>query len=315
MNVKINVLYSGNNNSWPKYQDCLNSAFKNNKLKVILKQEFDDPTIVDYIIYAPNGPFYDFSIFPNVKAVLSLWAGVETIVSNPTLTQPLCRMVDEGLTNGMVEYIVGHTLRYHIGLDQQVSKQDGIWRHDTMIPALASERNIGVIGLGSLGLACAHQLKQLNFNVSGWSRRKKKIRNIHCFSGQDGFNQVISTSDILILLLPLTNVTENLINEKTLSKVKQGVNIINAGRGALIDDIALISAIDCGQVAGATLDVFKSEPLPGNHIFWEHEKVTVTPHIAAETRPETSSISIAENIFRFENNLKPLNLVDRVQGY
>ena len=215
--MKINVLYSGNKNLWSKYRDCLNSAFKNNKLKVVLKQEFDDPTTVDYIIYSPNGPFNDFSIFPNVKAVLSLWAGVETIVSNATLTQPLCRMVDEGLTNRMDEYIVGHTLRLQLGLDQQISQQDGIWRHDTMIPALANERNIGVIGLGSLGLACAHQLKQLNFNVSGWSRRKKKIRNIHCFSGQDGFNQVISTSDILILLLPLTNATKNLINEKVLS--------------------------------------------------------------------------------------------------
>ena len=215
----------------------------------------------------------------------------------------------------MVEYIVGHTLRYHLGLDQQISQQDGVWRHDTMIPALANERNIGIIGLGSLGLACAQQLNQLNFNVSGWSRRKKKIKNISCFSGQDGFNQIISTSDILILLLPLTYATKNLINEKALSKVKRGVNIINAGRGALIDDIALISAIDCGQVAGATLDVFKSEPLPSNHIFWKHEKITVTPHIAAETRPETSSISIAVNIFRCENNLELLNLVDRVQGY
>ena len=181
--MTINVLYSGNKNLWSKYRDCLNSAFKNNKLKVVLNQEFDDPTTVDYIIYSPNGPFNDFSIFPNVKAVLSLWAGVETIVSNATLTQPLCRMVDEGLTNGMVEYIVGHTLRYHLGLDQQISQQDGIWRHDTMIPALANERNIGVIGLGSLGLACAHQLKQLNFNVSGWSRRKKKIKNKVFFPG------------------------------------------------------------------------------------------------------------------------------------
>ena len=313
--MAINVLFSGNKNSWPKYRDCLNSAFKSKKLKVVLKQEFDDPSLVDYIIYAPSGPFNDFSIFPNVKAVLSLFAGVESIVLNPTLTQPLCRMVDEGLTNGMVEYIVGHTLRYHLGLDQQISQQDGIWRHDTMIPVLANKRNIGVIGLGSLGMACAQQLSQLNFNVKGWSRRKKKIKNICCLSGPEGFNQIISTSDILVLLLPLTNATKNIINGKALSKVKQGVNIINAGRGALIDDIALISAIDRGQVAGATLDVFKSEPLPSNHIFWKHEKITVTPHIAAETRPETSSISIAVNIFRCENNLKLLNLVDRVQGY
>jgi len=315
MIMAINVLFSANERSWPEYRDCLKSNFKKFKLNVELKQHFDDPTLVDYIIYAPTGNFNDFSIFPNVKAVLSLWAGVESIVSNPTLTQPLCRMVDEGLTNGMVEYILAHTLRYHLGLDQQILQQDGVWRHDTMITPLAKKCHVGIVGLGCLGLACAKNLRQINFSVSGWSRREKSIKGIDCYSGEVGLNHVLQNSDILILLLPLTNATRNILNANTLSKVKKGVKIINAGRGALIDDIALVSAIDKGQVAAATLDVFTSEPLPSNHIFWQHKQITVTPHIAADTRPETASINVAENISRSEKNLGLLNLVDRFQGY
>ena len=301
--MKINVLYAGPEKSWPDYEQYLKLAFHQRRLNVSLKCNFTDLGEVDYIIYAPNGPFNDFSIFPNVKAILSLWAGVENTVSNKTLSQPLCRMVDEGLTEGMVEYIVTHSLRYHINLDKQISKQDGVWRHDTMVPNLARDRTIGLLGLGALGSACALKLRELNFNVQGWSRTKKKIPNIECLSGDKGFDKVLKTSDILILLLPLTDKTKYILNSKTLAKVKKGTFIINAGRGSLIDDEALISFIDKGTVAAATLDVFSKEPLPSSHIFWEHAKVTVTPHIAAETRPQTSSKSIAENIFRSENGL------------
>ena len=313
--MKINVLYAGTEKSWPDYEQYLKLAFHQRRLNVSLKCNFTDLGEVDYIIYAPNGPFNDFSIFPNVKAILSLWAGVENTVSNKTLSQPLCRMVDEGLTEGMVEYIVTHSLRYHINLDKQISKQDGVWRHDTMVPNLARDRTIGLLGLGALGSACALKLRELNFNVQGWSRTEKKIPNIECLSGDKGFDKVLKTSDILILLLPLTDKTKYILNSKTLAKVKKGIFIINAGRGSLIDDGALISFIDKGTVAAATLDVFSKEPLPSSHIFWEHANVTVTPHIAAETRPQTSSKSIAENIFRSENNLGLLNLVDRVEGY
>ena len=313
--MTIDVLYAGSEKSWPHYEQYLKLAFHQRRLTVSLKDNFSNPRDVDYIIYAPNGPFNDFSIFSNVKAVLSLWAGVESIVSNQTLTQPLCRMVDEGLTEGMVEYIVTHSLRYHINLDKQIFQQDGIWRHDAMVPKLARDRTIGLLGLGALGSACALRLKALNFNVLGWSRTQKKIPNINCLSGDAGFDKVIKTSDILILLLPLTKKTKYIINAKTLAKVKKGGFIINAGRGSLIDDEALISFIDNGTVAAATLDVFIREPLPKSHIFWKHPKVTVTPHIAAETRPQTSSKSIAENIFRCENNLSLLNLVDRIEGY
>ena len=159
--MKINVLYAGTEKSWPDYEQYLKLAFLQKRLNVSVKCNFADLGDVDYIIYAPNGPFNDFSIFPNVKAILSLWAGVENTVSNKTLIQPLCRMVDEGLTEGMVEYIVTHSLRYHINLDKQISKQDGIWRHDTMVPNLAQDRTIGILRFGCLGLSVCTKIKRI----------------------------------------------------------------------------------------------------------------------------------------------------------
>ena len=313
--MEINVLFAGSHKSWPEYEKHLKSAFLERNLSVSLQCEFGNPLEVDYIIYAPNGSFNDFSIFSRAKAVLSLWAGVENIVSNPTLFQPLCRMVDLGLTQGMVEYVVAHSLRYHLDLDQQVLQQDGIWRHETMIPKLAQDQTIGILGLGALGSECALKLNGMGFNVLGWSRNQKKISNIECLTGASGFNKVLESSDILVLLLPLTKNTKYILNSKSLKRFKKGAFIINAGRGLLINDDALLSSINEGCVTGATLDVFSIEPLPSDHKFWKHPAITVTPHIAAETRPKTSSASIAENIYRNENNLGLLNLVDKSEGY
>jgi glyoxylate/hydroxypyruvate reductase A len=313
--MEINVLFAGSYKSWPEYEEHLKAAFLERNLSVSLKCEFSNPSEVDYIIYAPNSSFNDFSIFSQAKAVLSLWAGVENTVSNPTLFQPLCRMVDLGLTQGMVEYVVAHSLRYHLNLDQQVLQQDGIWRHDIMIPKLAQDQKIGILGLGALGSECALKLNEMGFNVLGWSRNQKKIPNIECLTGSSGFNKVLESSDILVLLLPLTKNTKYILNSKSLKSLKKGAFVINAGRGLLINDDALLSSINEGRVKGATLDVFSIEPLPSGHMFWEHPAITVTPHIAAETRPKTSSVSIAENIYRNENNLGLLNLVDKLEGY
>ena len=187
--MEINVLFAGSHKSWPEYEKHLKSAFLERNLSVSLKCEFGNPLEVDYIIYAPNGSFNDFSIFSRAKAVLSLWAGVENIVSNPTLFQPLCRMVDLGLTQGMVEYVVAHSLRYHLDLDQQVLQQDGIWRHETMIPKLAQDQTIGILGLGALGSECALKLNGMGFNVLGWSRNQKKISNIECLTVLQGLTK------------------------------------------------------------------------------------------------------------------------------
>lgn len=273
-----------------------------------------DPATVDYIVYAPNSDVQDFTPYTRLKAVLNLWAGVEEITGNETLKVPLARMVDAGLTEGMVEYCVGHTLRHHLGMDAHIKGQDGVWRNG-IVPPLARNRPVAVLGLGALGQATAQALQGLGFPVNGWSRSAKHFDGIQTFHGAEGLKAALVPSQIVILLLPDTAATENILNAETLASLPQGAVLINPGRGPLIDDDALLQALDTGQIGHATLDVFRQEPLPGNHPFWAHPNITVTPHIASETRPDTASQIIAENIRRGEASEPFLHLVDRALGY
>ena len=133
----------------------------------------------------------DFTPFTRLKAVLSLWAGVERIVGNPTLTVPLCRMVDPGLTRGMVEWVAAHVLRYHLGTDAHVLGQDGVWRHG-VVPPLAPERTVAVLGLGELGRAVAAALAGLGFDVRGLEPAGEGAgRGCRTFAGEDGLAEAL----------------------------------------------------------------------------------------------------------------------------
>ena len=293
---------------WPEYQAELPKALAEAGVaaKVVTEAAPED---VDYIVYAPSSPLQDFTAYTRTKAVLNLWAGVERIVGNPTLTQPLCRMVDPGLTEGMVEWVVGHTLRHHLGMDRHIANPGHVW--DPTCPPLARERPVTVLGMGALGAACAAALRALNFPVTGWSRTEKP----GCLHGEAGLKAALSTAQVVVLLLPKTAETENLMNAERLALLPQGAVILNPGRGALIDDAALLAALDAGQVGHATLDVFRLEPLPAEHPFWSHPRVTVTPHIAADTRAYSAARVIAENIRRGEAGEPFVHLVDRARGY
>lgn len=311
--ARLNIQFAAPQADWQDYAPHLQSAFHEAGIEVALQQSFAKPETVDYLIFAPSGPVSDFTPFTRARAVLGLWAGVETIVSNPTLTQPLTRMIDPGLTEGMVEWVVGNVLRHHLGLDRHILHQDGEWR-DTP-PPLARDRHVSILGLGALGSACAQALRALNFTVSGWSQRPKDVAGVRCLTGEDGLEQALSCADFLVLLLPQTPQTTHVLNAKTLTQLPDGAVVLNPGRGPLIDDAALLAALDSGKVSHATLDVFDSEPLPGDHPFWAHPKVTVSPHIASHTRPATAARTIVENIKRDQAGLPLQAMVDRARGY
>lgn len=305
------LIYFADAQLWPKYQPHLAPALAAAGVQAqIVTQMPADPAAVDYIIYAPSAALQDFTPFTRCKAVLSLWAGVERITGNPTLTQPLCRMVDAGLTEGMVEWVCGHVLRHHLGMDSHIVNPARAWNPQ---PApLARSRTVAMLGMGTLGQACAKALAGLGFRVLGWSRSGGDDGH---HSGQTGLAHVLGQADFIVTLLPKTAQTENLINSESLSWVKKGAVLLNPGRGALIDDTALLKALSSGQIAHATLDVFRMEPLPQDHPFWGHPQITVTPHIAAETRPEGAARALAENIRRSQSGAKLLYLVDRARGY
>lgn len=307
------VLFAAPDRLWEDYREALPRAFAEAGVAADLARDHP-PEAVDWIVHAPGGPVSDFAPFTAAKGVLSLWAGVERIVSDPTLRLPLARMVEEGLRQGMVEWVAGHVLRHHLGLDAHVLGQDGVWRGGA--PKLATARPVTVLGLGELGLACALALAGLGFPVTGWSRTPREERRLaRALSGEEGLAEALRGAEVVVLLLPLTPGTENLMDAARLALPAPGFVLLNPGRGALIDDAALLGALDRGQVGHATLDVFRQEPLPPGHPFWAHPRVTVTPHIAAATRPEGAARAIAENVRRGEAGEPLLHLVDRSAGY
>lgn len=308
----INVLFAGNPDDWPIYEPALKDAFTAAGLEVDLRRDFP-PETIDYVIYAPSSTLQDFTPLTRCKAVLNLWAGVEKAVGNETLTQPFARMVGGGLTEGMVEWVTGHVLRHHLGMDAHIVNPDKVW--DDTPPPLACERDIAILGLGALGTACGDMLRQVGFRVRGWSRRPKTVDGIACFHGAEGLTEALSGAHGVVLLLPDTPATRNILNDETLALLAPGAFVLNPGRGPLIDDEALLSALDSGHVSHATLDVFRKEPLPGDDPYWTDPKVTVTPHIASTTRPRQAAEVIAENIARGEAGQPFLHLVDRDAGY
>lgn len=306
----MKVLFAAPSRYWDDWHQALQDACPEMQL---LRE--GDPAEFDALIYAPGypegGEALDFTPFTRTRLVQSLWAGVERIVTNATLTQPLCKMVDPGLAQGMAEYCTGWTLHAHLGM--AALAQDGEWRVN-VAPPLASQSRVTVLGMGEMGRAVAQSLKALGFDVWGWSASGRAVQGFKVLGGPD-LPQALARADVLICLLPDTDETTNLMDAKHLAMLPKGATLINAGRGTLIDDDALLAALDRGRPAHAVLDVFRIEPLPRDHLFWTHPGVTVTPHIAAATRPKTAAPLVAENLRRAMRGQPLLHQVDRSRGY
>ena len=274
------------------------------------------PEDVDVLISNPNADVADFGVYSGAQLIQSIWAGMEVFLANPTLpSEPtLCRMVEPGLTEGMTDYICGHVLRYHLGIDAHIADSaNREWR--PVAPPLARDRKVAVLGLGRLGMDAAAMLKTLRFDVAGWSRTEKTGLPYPAYCGPEGLKDILRRSDIIVTILPNTAETRHIINAETLALAPDGAAIINPGRGSLIDDEALIAALDAGKLAHATLDVFDQEPLPKNHPFWARPDITITPHIAAETRTDGAAKVAVEQIRRLQKG-EPLHyIVDRAAGY
>lgn len=239
----------------------------------------------------------EMATLPNLKAMHSLWAGVDHATRDKDLPLhvPLIRMVDHSLSQGMLDYVTGHVYRHHLTMPKfEALQRKAEWRQE--VPPLVEERVVGIMGIGVLGGEIAEQLAALGFKVRGWARTQKSIDDVYCFAGMESLEDFLRDTEILVLLLPNTPETTDILNDETLAMLPEGAAIINAGRGTLIDEDALIRALDSNQISAATLDVFKTEPLPKDHPFWAHEKISVTPHVAAETRLSTASKVIIDNI-------------------
>lgn len=258
---------------------------------------------------------------PNLKVIMSLGAGVDAILKDPTLPDnvPIVRVNDPDLTGRMTEYIVLHVLMHHRQqrrIDE--NQRNKVW--DSFPTHAARELSVGIMGLGVMGVDAAIRLRDIGFRVAGWSRGRKHIPGVESFAGAQEFDAFLARTDVLVSLLPATADTDGIINRATIRKLSRkgpfgAPIIINAGRGRqqAADDI--LAALDAGELHAATLDVFVPEPLPPDSPLWTHPRVTVTPHCAADSDPETICAYVAANIARHQRGEKLENLVDRSRGY
>lgn len=254
--------------------------------------------------------------FPNLKAILSLAAGIEHILRDPELPPgvPIARLIDPGLQTGMIEFVVMEVLRHHRREPEYRAQQQAAdWK--LLRQTLSRDRRIGILGLGHLGAACGEMLSRFGFPVSGWARTEKDLPGITSYTGEDGLFTLLEQTDILVCLLPLTPDTEDILDATTLGALPRGAVLINAARGKHVVEDDLIEALDSGHLSGATLDVFREEPLPADHPFWAHPNIILYPHAAAWTLPESAGPVIADNIQRAHKGAALFGQIEVRRGY
>ena len=256
----------------------------------------------------------DLAALPSLEWVHATWAGVERLLPNIPAPLAVTRLVDPQLAETMAEAVLTAVLWLHRDGPLYARRRAArVWRSERYVRP--DERTIGVLGLGALGLRAAEVLRDRGFRTIGWSRREKAIDGVRCHHGDEGLHEVLGEADIAVLLLPLTDHTRHIIGRGALRHAKRGMAVVNFGRGALVDDDALLAALDAGHLSHAFLDVFATEPLPADHPYWSHERVTVWPHVSGPTDPRSASDMIAASVRRWRATGEVPDLVDRAQGY
>lgn len=289
--------------------------------RVVTRADRYDPAEIDYVfVWKPTGDAFDG--LTNLKAVLSLGAGVDALLRHPGRPAgvPIVRFVDADLTQRMSDYVMAN-VTMHQRLIARFAADQKARRWVQLYPTAAWEATVGVMGLGVLGQDVIRHLKVFGYGIRGWSRSPKVIDGVETFAGPGEFDAFLAGTDILVNLLPLTPETDGILNYETFAKLRrggldgEGPVLINAGRGGHQREADIIRALDDGTLGAASLDVFEVEPLPQDSPFWEHPRVFVTPHIAAASSERTGVAYFSEVIRAHEAGAPFPNVVDTARGY
>ncbi|MDX1753725.1 MAG: glyoxylate/hydroxypyruvate reductase A [Salinimicrobium sediminis] len=274
--------------------------------------EVADPSKVEFALSWKH-PHGIYKNYPNLKAIASMGAGIDHIINDPEIPQHIriTRVIDEQLTKDMSVFVLSLILDHLRNLSYHYCSRE--WKPLKYLRP--EEVQVGIMGMGVLGVGVAEKLIRNKFNVTGWSRSQKEILGVTTFHGDDQLQDFLEQSNVLVCLLPLTSQTENILNKRLFERLPQGAYVINVARGPHLVEEDLLEMIDSGHLSGASLDVFRKEPLPEDHPFWKHEKIRITPHIASVTNPSTVVPQILENYERIKQGKELNNVVDREKEY
>jgi glyoxylate/hydroxypyruvate reductase A len=277
-------------------------------------QEVNCDAVTHVVAWKP--PVNFFQLFPNLQIIFTLGAGVDKFLERDDIPDhvTIIRLTDAGMAQQMLEYALYGVLHYQRHMDVYRRQQHAeLWQPQPT--RLAKQTRVSVLGLGQLGIYVAHALANLGYQVSGWSRQPKNIENITCVSGLEGLDTLLPQTDVVFSILPATEETQQLLDAERLALLPKNAALINAGRGSLIDEDALLALLDQQHLRFVLLDVFANEPLSPLHPFWQHPSVIITPHVAADTIPEEAINQIVANIHALANGLPVQGKVDRLRGY
>ncbi len=273
-----------------------------------------DPKRITFAI-AWNHPKDVFKQYPNLRMISSLGAGVDHLINDDSIPESvtITRVVAPTLTSDMSDYVMTAVLNYlrstHIFYRQQERNE---W--NMILAKDKKAHTIGIMGLGELGRRTATDLVKIGLNVTGWARTKKEIDGVKTFTG-DQLDQFLAATNIVVCLLPLTSKTEDILNLELFKKLKKPAHVISVGRGKHLVEEDLIYALDADIIDSATLDVFREEPLPESHPFWNRKKIVITPHIASVSDPDEVAELLIDNYKRMLSGIQQRHIVDKNREY
>lgn len=270
--------------------------------------------LADYaVVWAPPQAFFDEQT--QLKAIFNTGAGVDALIKlDLPAGVPVIRLDDAGMAVQMAEYVCHALIRHFREFEgYEADMAQGTWSYRE--PRDRADFPVGIMGLGVLGERVARAVAQFDFPVNGWSRSIKPLAGVQGFSGMAQLPAFLAASKVLVCLLPLTDETRDVMNAGHLSRLQAGGYVINVARGAQLVDEDLLALLDSGHLAGATLDVFRTEPLPPAHAFWKHPKIVLTPHTSARTLRSESIAQIAKKLMALHSGQSVAGTVNLVQGY
>lgn len=283
-------------------------------VRICQPQDVEDPDSV-HVVLGWKPPQGFFAQYQQLKLLVNLGAGVDSLVGRDDLPAvPITRISDPDMGRMMASYVLFAVLRYARDIPAfERAQRERRWHY--LHPRLPSSVRVGVLGLGELGSYAALELARQGFDVRGWSRSEKQLDNVTCVNGMARLDGFLASSDILVVMLPLTPQTHGLLNAERLALLPKGSCFVNVSRGAIVDQHALTAALASGQISEATLDVFDREPLPPEDPLWALDNVLITPHLASVAIPATAAQQVADNIQRLNRGEPVLNQVDPARGY